>query len=93
LATAQGDTKAQRDLGYRYFYGLGVKTDRTKAVYWYKKAAAKNDPKALYNLGLCHQEGDGVKQSHKWAMHYFDKFAKLGHDNAKKSLKKLADLL
>ena len=80
---------AQRDLGYSYFHGEGVKKDFKKGIYWYKKAAAKNDGKALYNLGLCYKHGDGVKQSKRWAKHFFTKALLQGHIKAKGQLKKL----
>lgn len=89
LSAAQGDTEAQRDLGYCYFYGEGVKKDDKKAVAWYRKTAMKNDEKALYNLGLCYKEGDGVKQSTRWAKYYFARALQLGHKMAKEQLEKL----
>ncbi len=90
LAADAGLIEAQRDLGYAYFYGNGVKKDDGKAVYWYRKAAAMNDTKALYNLGLCYKEGDGVKKSSRWAKYYFTKATWFGHKDARRQLKELA---
>jgi hypothetical protein len=89
LSANAGIIDAQRDLGYSYFYGHGVRQDKVKAVYWYKKAARKNDGKALYNLGLCYEFGDGVTQSLRWAKYYFAKATQYGHQEATKKLKKL----
>jgi TPR repeat protein len=88
-AAKAGLIDGQRDLGYSYFYGEGIKKDETKAVYWYKKAASKNDDKALYNLGLCYKHGNGVKQSNRWAKHYFEHAKRFGHKEAAKELRAL----
>ncbi len=88
-AAKAGLIDAQRDLGYSYFYGEGIKKDVNKAIYWYKKAADKNDAKAMYNLGLCYKYGDGVIKSKRWARHYFEKADKFGHKLAKGQLKRL----
>jgi TPR repeat protein len=41
LSANQGDTEAQRDLGFCYFYGQGVKENHKKAVIWSKKLREK----------------------------------------------------
>ncbi len=87
LRAKKGDTEAQRDLGYYYFYGEGVKQDSEKAFHWYKKAAEKDDRKALYNIGLCYEFGDGIKQSNRWARHYFKKSSALKYRKATMKLK------
>jgi TPR repeat protein len=82
--------EAQSDLGYCYFYGIGVREDHLKAVYWYKKAAKMNVPRALYNLGLCYKHGAGVVKSSRWAKHYFEKAQKVGYKKALRQLAKLS---
>jgi TPR repeat protein len=78
-------------LGYCYFYGEGVRENRKRAVYWYKKAAAKQDDKALFNLALCCKYGQGVPYSVRWAKYYLKKASELGHKRAKDHLKELID--
>lgn len=46
------DLKAQNELGVRYFYGYrGVSKDKTKAEYWFKKAADNGLGEACANMG------------------------------------------
>ena len=42
-AAAQGDAKAQFNLGYMYANGQGVRQDYAMARQWYEKAAAQGD--------------------------------------------------
>ena len=43
---AQGNAKAQNDLGTKYAVGLGVPQDDAQAVVWYRKAAEQGDARA-----------------------------------------------
>jgi len=43
----KGDTEAQYHLGYMFQTGTGVDVDKTKALYWYDKAAKSGHGKAL----------------------------------------------
>ena len=47
-----GNGEAQFDVGTMYQNGRGVRTDREKAIEWYKKAAAQGEPKAVSRLQL-----------------------------------------
>ena len=46
----QGDTEAQYTLGYYYEDGIGVKEDKEKSFYWYKKAAEQGNKIAKVKL-------------------------------------------
>lgn len=35
----KGDAEAQYALGYQFFYGLGVKRDRTQGYFWLQQSA------------------------------------------------------
>lgn len=45
-AAELGDFAAQRNLGYLYLKGKGVKKDKVEARKWLEKAAAQSDPYA-----------------------------------------------
>jgi TPR repeat protein len=48
----QGNSNAQFDIGSMYQNGRGVTPDRTKAIDWYRKAAAQQNDKAISRLKL-----------------------------------------
>ena len=48
---AQGDPRAQFNIGNMFDFGKGVKEDNAQAVYWYKKSAEKGNASAQYALG------------------------------------------
>ncbi len=60
---AQGDAKAQFDLGWMYLNGKGMPQDYTKAWDWFEKAAAQGDVKAQYVLGGLYSDWPSVRQS------------------------------
>ena len=52
-AAEQGDAKAQRHLGDRYYLGAGVPKDATEALRWYRLAAEKGMLWRKTLLGSC----------------------------------------
>ena len=42
LAAERRKPNAQASIGYQLFYGGHIKRDRSKAIYWYLKAACKD---------------------------------------------------
>jgi TPR repeat protein len=79
LAAAQGNAKAQLNLGLMYDKGQGVAQDYREAVRWYKLAAAQGDAKAQYNLGISYSKGEGVAQNYLIA-HMWLNLAAIGGD-------------
>lgn len=59
-----------------YTYGILVKKDAEKAVYWYKKAATNGCDEAMCNLGICYLSGFGVERNLETAYDFFIKAAK-----------------
>ena len=49
LAAAQGDVKAQYNLGVKYATGLGVLQNNVQAHMWFNIAAVKGDKAAVKN--------------------------------------------
>lgn len=50
----QGDPDAQYGVGYLYYYGKGIPTDRVSGVKWIQKSAAQGFPNAVKALELLH---------------------------------------
>ncbi|MBU2733899.1 SEL1-like repeat protein, partial [Acidithiobacillus ferridurans] len=83
-AAAQGDTKADYDLGAAqgkaaaellqgnlYFKGIGVPQNYGKAVYSWNKAADQGNASAENNLGNAYYYGQGVPQNYAKANYWF----------------------
>ena len=51
-----GDVSSQVNLGYFYEQGLGVRQNRDRAVYWYRRAYRKGSAIAASNIGVILQE-------------------------------------
>ena len=58
-AAAQGDARAQTEVGIMYNVGQGVVQDYAAAVRWYNLAAAKGNADAQYSLVVTYGEGQG----------------------------------
>jgi TPR repeat protein len=66
----RGDVRAQVNVGWMYYYGVGVPQDKAVALVWYRKAAEQGDVISMLNLAYGYDHGDGVKldksESRKW---------------------------
>lgn len=51
-----GNADAQYTLGYMYYYGLGMKRDRTQGYFWLQTSAASGNPKANAALEILTQD-------------------------------------
>lgn len=78
-AAEQGLAEAQNQLGEMYFYGRGVKKDRTEAIEWYKIAANQDYVPALYNIAEMYRYGWGVEQDYAEAVNFYYEAAEKGH--------------
>ena len=98
-AAAQGDTKADYDLGAAqvkvvaellqgnfYFKGIGVPQNYGKAVYSWKKAADQGNAIAENNLGNAYYYGQGVSQNYAKANYWYEKAAAQGNARGEKNL-------
>ena len=66
--------------------GHGVPIDNTKAIKWYRKAAAQGDAVAEFNLGWMYTNGLGVAKSYSEAMNWFRKSASQGNLRAREGM-------
>ena len=77
---AQGDARAQFNLGVMYRHGEGVPQDAQEAVTWYRKAAEQGYAPAQYNLGVMYRHGQGVPQDAQEAVKWYRRAAEQGHE-------------
>jgi uncharacterized protein len=68
---AEGDVKAQYNLGRIYAEGDGVRQSYKKAFGWYHKAAAQDYALAKNKLGVMYERGLGVKRDYVKAYRWF----------------------
>jgi len=86
---AQGDAKAQLQLGLRYYEGDGVIQNDKEAAKWFALAAKQGLPEAEYHYGLMLLKGRGVVQDYNAAFNWIEKPAKRGYAKAQYSLGEL----
>ncbi|HXJ76012.1 MAG TPA: sel1 repeat family protein, partial [Candidatus Dormibacteraeota bacterium] len=55
-AAEAGDASSQLDLGYFFDCGLHVKSDKTKAMHWYRQAYRRGEPGAANNIATLHRD-------------------------------------
>ena len=83
---AQGNAKAQYNLGLCYYGGKGVSRSDSEAVFWWHKAAEQGLDRAQFNLGNHYYRGLGVSQSYSEAISWWRKAAEQGHVRAQYNL-------
>ena len=84
-AAEQGDENSLLNLGYCYDEGIGTKKDKTKAMYWYKRAAQNGDLSAYTNIAIYYASICDFTQAKRW---YLDALEK-GYKEAALELVKL----
>jgi len=92
-AAQQGYPRAQIRLGWLHAMGLGVKNDKTLAVYWYQQAAQQGNARAQYHLGLMYKYGEGVDEDQARALALFEQSADQGDSYGIRALAWLKDEL
>jgi TPR repeat protein len=66
MAAENGSSNAFNSIGYFFDYGLGVKKDQEKALYWYKKAARSGDSLSFCNIGLIFRDRGNSRRAKYW---------------------------
>ena len=90
LAAREGHAKAQFNLGFMYYNGLGVEQNRSEALKWYRLAATKGDPWAQNNLGLMYRDGRRADRDYVEAYKWLSLAAAQGFVLARKNRDDLA---
>ena len=80
------DDNAQKELGDRYFHGIGVAQSTAEAIRWYQKSAEAGFTPAQYTLGYIYQRGLGIRKSDATAMNWYHHAAQNGSLEAQYNL-------
>ncbi len=75
---ANGDARAQFELGFMYERGIGVPQDYKEAASWYRKAAEQGNASAQFYLGQMYDIGKSVPQDYQEAASWYRKSAEQG---------------
>jgi hypothetical protein len=77
-AAELGDVAAMLNVGYFLDEGLGVKSDKSEAMTWYRRAYDLGDSSAANNIAILHREQNDQAGAVEW----FEKAAELGDGDA-----------
>jgi TPR repeat protein len=72
------------DLGYFYDVGIGTRSDKTKAMYWYKPAHRMKDASAASNIAVLYKE----QSKNRLAFQWYKRSAELGDGDSALELAK-----
>jgi len=84
-----GDAGYQHDVGAIFARGSGVKQNYTKALTWFRLAAAQGDLRAKYDLGVMYTHGYGVVMDSDTATDWFLKVVEGGGELRKMTFAEL----
>lgn len=86
LAAAKlGDSSAQVYVGYAYDVGLGIKRNRSAALYWYRRAYRHGERIAASNIATIYRDEGDLKKTLAW----FERASRLGDGDAELEIAKL----
>ncbi|MBZ5523621.1 MAG: sel1 repeat family protein [Acidobacteriia bacterium] len=77
-AAKAGDRGAQVNVGYFYDRGVGVRKNRSEALYWYKRAYRRGDAGAANNIGTIWRDEKNARR----ALFWFQQAVSLGDDGS-----------
>ncbi|HEX4299217.1 MAG TPA: peptidoglycan-binding protein, partial [Devosia sp.] len=78
-AAADGDARAQFEVGAIYTEGRAVTQDYKLAAVWYERGAAQGFAPAEYRLGSLYENGQGVDKNLDTARLWYEKAAEAGN--------------
>ena len=76
---AQGNPRAQYNLGLMYKNGTGVKKDFNEALGWFILGSNNDHMLSKYALGLMYYKGEGISKNYSKAMNLFLEASFMGH--------------
>jgi len=85
-AAADGDARAQFEIGAIYTEGRAVTQDYAAAAVWYERAAAQGFVPAQYRLGNLYEAGQGVEKDIEVAKLWYQRGAEAGNRMAMHNL-------
>lgn len=83
---------AERQLGFMYYKGAGVKQDNAQAAAWFESAATHGDLESQVNLGQMYENGLSVAQSDALSAQWFRMAAEQGHRRSQLRMGEIAYL-
>lgn len=78
-AAADGDARAQFEIGAIYSEGRAVPQDYAEAARWYERAAVQGFVPAQYRIGNLYESGQGVDQDYEVAKLWYQRGAEAGN--------------
>ncbi len=81
-AAETGDATAQYFVGWRYYWGQGVESNRAESARWYRQAAENGLAAAQYRLANISELGLGVPINADEALRWYEAAARQGHGPA-----------
>ncbi|KQX35252.1 hypothetical protein ASD04_14495 [Devosia sp. Root436] len=85
-AAADGDARAQFEIGAIYTEGRVVPQDQVEAAKWYERAAAQGFVPAQYRIGNLYEAGQGVDKDFEIAKLWYQRGAEAGNRMAMHNL-------
>ena len=85
-AAANGDPRAQFEIGAIYTEGRAVPQDNAEAAKWYERAAAQGFVPAQYRIGNLYEAGQGVDKDFEVAKLWYQRGAEAGNRMAMHNL-------
>ncbi len=85
-AAADGDARAQFEIGAIYTEGRAVPQDYAEAAKWYERSAAQGFVPAQYRLGNLYEAGQGLEKDMEQAKLWYQRGAEAGHRMAMHNL-------
>lgn len=85
-AAANGDPRAQFEIGAIYTEGRAVPQDNAEAARWYERAAAQGFVPAQYRIGNLYEAGQGVEKDFEVAKLWYQRGAEAGNRMAMHNL-------
>ena len=80
-----GESGAQLNLGYMYDTGAGIKRNRERAMYWYRRAYRNGYASAANNIGTIFRDEGQPKAALAW----FERAIRMGDDDPNLEIAKL----
>ena len=81
-SAAGGNPAAERQIGFLYYNGTGVRQDNAAALKWFERAADHGDLESQVNLGQMYENGLFAPRDDAKSAHYFRLAAEQGHRGA-----------
>jgi uncharacterized protein len=84
-AAKRGDSGCQVNLGNFYCDGIGVKRNRKRALYWYRRALRKGESCAASNIAVLYRDEQKIELALSW----FERAVALGEPEANLEIAKI----